>query len=204
MNKVNNTKYTPAFGSLIHISQKAYRRAPLKKLYNIEQYIDSPWSIYDSKYFKEGYTDDASFCTIGVLKNDFGDAFMFHLRPNQDINYVYNNLEIAAENLKRQNRKLTGLLTGGNASYKPSVRMYEMLQEIFKILKIDFSALLGQRKPGKKFPDVPTTNLYYNGEQDKYVLSLVNAKNIDIHGMNYLKKYFSIVDIRKDDKIKFD
>lgn len=204
MNKINQINSRPAFGSLIHISNKAYKAAPLSNLYMKGKCIDFPWTIFDSKYLKEGFTLDASYCTIGVIKNNDGDAFMFHLRPSQDINTAYLHLAIAASNLKRRNKKLTGILAGGNTTYKPSVKMYENLQKIFNSLKIDYSALLGQRNKSKKYLYAPTTNVYYNGEHDKYILSLVNRRNIDIKSMQSLKKYFDIVKIRKDDNIKFD
>ncbi len=204
MSSINKIKTEPSFGSLIQISQRAYNAAPLRRLYRSGKYIDSPWSIFDSKYFKEGYTDDASFCSAGVIKNSDGDGFMFHLKPNQDLNLVYENLEIATENLQRPRQKLTGLLVGGNVDYKPSVRLYEMLQEIFKQLKIDYSALLGQKQASPKFPKIPTSNLYYNGVDDRYALGLVNKDNLEIYGMKYLKRYFDTIRIRKGDKIKFD
>ena len=204
MNSINKITSEPSFGSLIQISQKAYHSAPLSRLYKSGKYIDSPWSIFDSKYFTEGYTDDASYCTVGIIKNADGDGFMFHLKPNQDINLVYNNLDIATKNLQRPRQNLTGLLVGGNASYKPSVRLYGMLQEIFKLLKVDYSALLGQKQASPKFPKIPTSNLYYNGVDDRYALGLVNKDNLEIYGMKYLKRYFDTIRIRKGDKIKFD
>ena len=77
---MNNTISSKiSFGSIIQVSKLAYAREVVDKLDMPN--IKAPWTIYQSKYLKYGLSEEASHCTMGVIKNEFGDGFMFHLRP---------------------------------------------------------------------------------------------------------------------------
>lgn len=202
---MNNYNYPKvSFGSTIHISKLAYAREVVKnlKLPN----IDAPWTIYDAKYFKAGYSENASYCTMGVIKNEFGDGFMFHLRPGSSkLDKIFKSLQLAAQNLK-YGKPLTGILVGGNANYKPSTELYNNLQSIFNELNIKYSALLGQNEKNCITPRPPYCNLFFNGPLDKYVIcpqSTIPQKTKSSK-LKELYELFDTIIINKNDNLKLD
>lgn len=204
MSNINKINSNPSFGSVIRISPKAFKRAASDALASNGVRIHMPWNIYDAKYLKKGYTDGASYSTIGVIKNTDGDAFMFQASPNEKVCEILENLDLASDNLKRHPKQiLTGLLIGGNTHYEPSLMLTESLQKIFNALNIRYSAFLGQKLPGKKFPIVPASDLYYNGAKNKYIVNFVNDANAEIHNKKDLEKYFDTIKIDSGDTLKF-
>lgn len=204
MNNISKLNSNPTFGSLIYVSPKAFKKATNNLLAKNGVCLHMPRNIYDTKYLKTGWTDNASYSTIGVIKNTDGDAFMFQANPNDNVCNILERLDNAVDNLKRPNQKLTGLLIGGNPHYELSTLLNESLQKIFKALNINYSALLGQKLPGKKFPFVPSCDLYYNGAKNKYIVNFVNDVDAKIHNTKDLAKHFDIVKIAATDKLKFD
>lgn len=199
MNKIN---YNPSFGSLIHVSKIAYAREIVNK-FDMPN-IDYPWTIFQAKYLKNGYSEEASYCTMGVIKNEFGNGFMFHLQPGATPNNkIFENLKRACINLKYSN-PLTGILIGGNATYKPSKELYNSLSSMFKELNVKYSALLGQNDLSLNHRVLPYSNLLFSGPQDKYIICPVAnrysfydfSKNSNIH------EFFDTVNIRKGDTLK--
>lgn len=200
----NNISISPSFGSLLHISKLAYAREAMTKLDMPN--IDAPWTIYQAKYLKTGISENASHCTMGVIKNEFGDGFMFHLRPGaSSLNKIFENFQKAVFNLK-YGKDLTGLLLGGNAGYKASKDQYLALQSIFKELNIKYSALLGQNDYKSPFHTLPYCNLYFNGGQDKYVICPIanSYAPLSLKKMKKLYELFDTVIIRNGDNIKLD
>lgn len=201
-NTMNNTiNNTISFGSRIQVSRLAYANEIIKKL-NIPS-IDAPWTIYQSKYLKNGYSEDASYCTMGVIKNEFGDGFMFHLRPGaSSIKKIFEHLFKAVGNLK-YSKNLTGILVGGNADYKPSAHLYTNLQSMFKELNIKYSALLGQKNQQQYYPNLPYCNMFFDGLQDKYIIYSSRLSNTpsQISKMHKIYDIFDTVIINKNDNI---
>lgn len=193
-----------SFGSIIQVSKLAYAREVVDKLDMPN--IQAPWTIYQSKYLKYGLSEEASHCTMGVIKNEFGNGFMFHLRPGaSSLKKIFEHLHKAVMNLK-YGKDLTGILVGGNSGYKPSKEQYQSLQSMFKELNIKYSALLGQNDVISPFPVLPYCNLYFNGNQDKYIICPVanSIKSLHIPNMNELNKYFDTIIINKNDKLKLN
>lgn len=202
MSNINKINSNPSFGSMIRISPKAFKEATALLSKN-DGPNNVPWHIFDAKYLKKGYANCASYSATGVIKNADGDAFMFQAGPNENLCNLLENLDIAADNLKRPNQKLTGFLIGGNASYEPSLMLTEALQKIFNALNIKYSALLGQKIPSKRFPIVPGSDLYFNGAKNKYIVNFVNDANVEIHNRKDLEKYFDTIKIDSSDNLKF-
>lgn len=199
---MNTINHKISFGSTIHISRIAYAREVVNKL-GLPS-VDAPWTIADAKYLKAGFSEDASHCTMGVIKNEFGDGFMFHLRPGASkLNAIFENLQKAKNNLKYANN-LTGFLLGGTSGYKYSKEQYQTLQSMFKELNIKYSALLGQNDINSKFNILPYCNLYFNGTQDKYVVCPVANRfnSITFSKMREIYELFDTVIIRKGDEVK--
>ena len=141
----NKSNYNPNFGSTIRFSKLAYAKNLALNAFNKTNDIPYPWKIEQSKYLRLGHSEDASYCTMGVIKNSSGGGFMFHLRPGATrYNVIQENLQRAVENLTQNAEKtLTGLLIGGSCEYKGSVELYQHLQSMFKELNIKYSAFLG-------------------------------------------------------------
>ncbi len=202
---MNNYNYPKiSFGSTIHISRLAYAKEVVKNLKLPS--IDAPWTIYDAKYFKIGYSEYASYCTMGVIKNEFGDGFMFHLRPGSSkLDKIFKSIQKATQNLKYAN-PLTGILVGGNANYKPSIELYNTLQGMFKEFNIKYSALLGQYKKNHITPVPPYCNLYFNGPLDKYVIcpQQTTPQKTKSSKLKELYELFDIIIINKNDNLKLD
>ena len=199
---MNTINQKISFGSTIQISRIAYAREVVNK-FGLPS-IDAPWTIGDAKYLKSGFSEEASHCTMGVIKNEFGDGFMFHLRPGASKpNAIFENLKKAKNNLKYAS-DLTGFLLGGNAGYKYSKHQYQILQSMFNELGIKYSALLGQNDIKARFNILPYCNLYFNGGQDKYVVCPVanSFGQITFSKMNEIYELFDTVIIRKGDEIK--
>lgn len=191
-----------SFGSLIRVSKLGYLRATINRPDLKEKTVGFPWDIYQSKYLREGYSEDASVCTMGVIKNEAGDGFMFHLRPHSSpIETVYENIRRAAQNLKISDKNLTGLLVGGHSQIFPD--FYKSIQSLFKELNIKYTAFLGQKcKDGS----ISYSHMYYNGAKDEYIIFPVgrNSEYKKQLKMSDLEKFYQTIVIRKGDKVKFD
>lgn len=200
---MSTTNKIPSFGSTINISKLNYLKAVQKKLPE----VGYPWTIYESKYLKEGYSDSASYCTMGVIKNSEGNGFLFHLRPRvSPPKDIYTNLNRAARILRKNVKELTGILIGGGCDYKPSKTQYEMLESMFKELQIKYSAFLGQKPTLNVAGKIPYSNIYFNAPKDNYILCpLANPFQTKTHfTIKDLNELYDKIILRKGDALIFD
>ena len=202
-------KNNPSFGSSIRISQIAYAKKILDNTFCTNNCIAHPWTIYQSKYLTKGYSEDASYCTMGVIKNQYGNGFIFHLRPTAEFNKIIENIQRATENLRIKNHPdspLTGLLVGGSNLYKPSKNFYNSLISLFKELNIKHSAFLGQKENPMRSNHPPFCNLIFDGNADEYIISPFAKENHNgkLKTLKDLQEFFETVIIRKDDTVKFN
>lgn len=196
MNKVNPN---PSFKSLIRVSNLAYAKSIQQN--KLMPCVDYPWRISDSKYLTKGYSEGASYCTMGVIKNEEGEGFLFHLRPGASkLKDIKDYIAKAARQLQRQ-EPLTGILVGGNKSYKPSKDLYQSLIDIFEELNIKFSALLGQKNIITYNQNVPSCNLYFDGKSDKYAI-YSNIFEDKRYKDKPLEEIFDIIQINKRDAVE--
>lgn len=203
-----NTNYKPSFGSKIRFSKLAYAKNIASNIFNKENDIPYPWKIEQSKYLKLGHSEDASYCTMGIIKNSNGGGFMFHLRPGATrYNIIQEHLQRAVKNLTQNSEKnLTGLLIGGSCEYKGSIELYQQLQSMFKELNIKYSAFLGQKENKYLSSKPPFCSILFDGKNDEYIINPCAQGNHkeQLNTLRDLDNYFKIITIRKGDEIKFD
>ena len=203
-----NSPYNLSFGSAIRFSKIAYVKNSMSKLFNSENDITYPWRIEQSKYLKLGHSEDASYCTMGVIKNSSGGGFMFHLRPGATrYDIIREHLKRAVANLtSNSENKLTGLLIGGSCENKGSVELYQQLQSMYKELNVKFSAFLGQTENKYLSSEPPHCNILFDGIKDEYIICPFAKRNHkeQLNSLSDLHNYFKTVIIRKGEDVKFD
>lgn len=202
---------SPVFASKIIISKEAYLKVPRRKLFYQGKYAGKPWTIKQSFYADEGYSDSASVCTMGLIKPKNGqEGFLFHICPGQTSLWrIKRELTDVVKNFNKSygnaDNNLSGILVGGCSSEdsygRTSTKFFKGLTKIFESLKIDFTSVLGRIKPSDS-KDFKAVDLYFSAKDDKII---INPKGIEpIDSLVELEKKFSVVKPSPNDTIVFE
>lgn len=190
------------------MSYGKYARLPLERLRNTGRHIDYPWTIMESKYLDEGYTDSIMQCTSCIIKgaNEFHISHLKPCRPDLD-SLTIRRLKEAAEKLREgAQEKLTGFICGGIDSCPVSRRNFNLIKAVFDKLGIDTTIIWGQKTKPNQAINLPKCAYYYDRSSDQIIFhpkqdQRTIARTNSIKG---LKHFFEIVDIKKTDSIQFD
>ncbi|MDD3436362.1 MAG: hypothetical protein PHC64_04325 [Candidatus Gastranaerophilales bacterium] len=201
-----------SFGTRIVVSERAFRELPIDELKRAGKYSGYPWGIAESFIAADGYTDEASNCTMVCLMPEKGPkGFLSHLSPTYieqfeemetRIREVVKELTELPEN---RSRKISGILIGGRCQlysddYNRSKDLYSRLLYLFKKLHLDFTAILG-RLQGDDF-EGGHANLYFSVPQKHVVISIL-PYNTAPRSTRELGSQFDIVHISRNDEIVF-
>lgn len=198
--KITPTQNFINFNSKIIVSNKLYK----EKVKDTDQRysIEYPWSTRQSFFAKEGYTENASVCTIGLISNQ-EEAYFFHLAPQDGVNpfkRVEYQIIQAAKKLSTNNKKLRGFIAGAQAKDKLSMEKNKKIKDLYKILNIDFTSIVGVSNSS-------LTDVYYSIDNDEIVIStseaFVNKYPANISSKKQLNKFYKEVNIREGDTISF-
>lgn len=211
---------SPNFGTKIIVSPKAYRRRPIEQLEKTGHVVGYPWTMKESREFSEGFSRGASNCTMGFIKTlGVAKGYFFHSIPSNPFEKVEEAIIAAAEKLRglstAKEPQLEGILVGGKQASPKSVEQYTNLMELFDMLKIKYSALLGQ----KNIPEdhMRIADMHVSIPNDEYCVQmqdmgdkdLFDRKEVLLKGTGskdgdraLLQEYFDVAKLRPEDPIE--
>ncbi len=166
------------------------------------------WNINLACLGKDGYTDKATVCTMGVLKpanKNFG--FLFHLLPDT-LSFKKSREELLKkiEAFYRigKGRAPEGILVGGCSTHDRSKTQYLNLLELFRENKIKFSAFLGQKPRHDGFYEANGFSaLTFFARDKKYVIQSTLHDN-EVRTRAQMFEHFDIIQLAKQDQLIFE
>jgi hypothetical protein len=168
----------PNFKAKIRFSQGAYNKLDLRTMAKEGRYIGSPWLMEDSKILKEGFSNEASICTIGFIKPQGAqEGYLFHSFPRSNpFDKVKEIIIPVIRKFRETGNPLEGILVGANFEHKKSLEQAKNFMGLFDEFGVQYSAFLAQRPYENPFnyrlrTDYPRVDMFVSAPKDEYIIS---------------------------------